>query len=68
MGLNFKRTGFDDYFFAGHLKQWWLVRHTAGLLGKVAEGLSKAATDIIVRQKQLAVGLPPEPREKIILA
>ena len=30
------------------------------------EDLAKAATDILVRQKQLAVGLPPEPREKII--
>ena len=50
----------------GHLKQWWLVRHTAGMLGKKVEDLAKAATDIIVRLKQLAVGLPPEPREKII--
>ena len=48
------------------MKQWWLVRHTAGMLGKKVEDLAKAATDIIVRQKQLAVGLPPEPREKII--
>lgn len=54
------------YDKAGHLKQWWLVRHTAGMLRKKVEDLAKAATDIIVRQKQLAVGLPPEPREKII--
>lgn len=54
------------YDKAGHLKQWWLVRHTAGMLGKKVEDLAKAATDILVRQKQLAVGLPPEPREKII--
>lgn len=54
------------YDKAGHLKQWWLVRHTAGMLGKKVEDLANAATDIIVRQKQLAVGLPPEPREKII--
>ena len=54
------------YDKAGHLKQWWLVRHTAGMLKKKVEDLAKAATDIIVRQKQLAVGLPPEPREKII--
>lgn len=54
------------YEKAGHLKQWWLVRHTAGMLRKKVEDLAKAATDIIVRQKQLAVGLPPEPREKII--
>ena len=48
------------------MKQWWLVRHTAGMLHKKVEDLAKAATDILVRQKQLAVGLPPEPREKII--
>ena len=54
------------YDKAGHAKQWWLVRHTAGMLRKKVEDLAKAATDIIVRQKQLAVGLPPEPREKII--
>jgi len=54
------------YEKAGHMKQWWLVRHTAGMLRKKVEDLAKAATDIIVRQKQLAVGLPPEPREKII--
>lgn len=54
------------YEKAGHHKQWWLVRHTAGMLRKKVEDLAKAATDIIVRQKQLAVGLPPEPREKII--
>ena len=54
------------YEKAGHLKQWWLVRHTAGMLRKRVEDLARAATDILVRQKQLAVGLPPEPREKII--
>ena len=54
------------YDKAGNLRQWWLVRHTAGMLGKKVEDLAKAATDILVRQKQLAVGLPPEPREKII--
>ncbi len=37
-----------------------------GMLRKKVEDLAKAATDILVRQKQLAVGLPPEPREKII--
>ncbi len=38
----------------------------SGMLKKKVEDLAKAATDILVRQKQLAVGLPPEPREKII--
>ena len=54
------------YEKAGHAKQWWLVRHTAGMMRKQVEDLANAATDIIVRMKQLAVGLPPEPREKII--
>lgn len=54
------------YDRAGDLKQWWLVRHTAGMLRKRVENLALSATDILVRQKQLAVGLPPEPREKII--
>ncbi|XP_074651762.1 putative phosphorylase b kinase regulatory subunit alpha isoform X3 [Tubulanus polymorphus] len=55
------------YEKAGHLKQWWLVRHTAGMLHKRVEDLAKAVTDLIVRQKQVTVGLPPEPREKVIL-
>ena len=54
------------YDKAGHMKQWWLVRHTAGMLKKKVEDLAKAVTDILVRQKQLAVGIPPEPREKMI--
>ncbi|XP_013379193.1 probable phosphorylase b kinase regulatory subunit alpha [Lingula anatina] len=54
------------YEKAGHLKQWWLVRHTAGMLCKRVEDLAKAVTDLLVRQKQLSVGLPPEPREKIV--
>ncbi|KAL5012659.1 hypothetical protein ScPMuIL_011210 [Solemya velum] len=53
------------YEKAGHWKQWWLVRHTAGMLKKRVEDLALAATDLLVRQKQLSVGLPPE-REKII--
>ena len=32
----------------------------SGMLKKKVEDLAKAATDILVRQKQLAVGLPPE--------
>ncbi|GFR67688.1 phosphorylase b kinase regulatory subunit alpha, liver isoform, partial [Elysia marginata] len=48
------------YEKAGHWKQWWLVRHTAGMLRKRVEDLALAATDLLVRQKQLSVGLPPE--------
>ncbi|XP_052282161.1 phosphorylase b kinase regulatory subunit alpha, liver isoform-like isoform X7 [Dreissena polymorpha] len=53
------------YEKAGHWKQWWLVRHAAGMLKKRVEDLALAATDLLVRQKQLSVGLPPD-REKII--
>ncbi|XP_070553680.1 phosphorylase b kinase regulatory subunit alpha, liver isoform-like isoform X9 [Ptychodera flava] len=53
---------------AGHMKHWSIVRHTAGMLGKRVEDLAQAATDLIVRQKQLTVGMPPEPREKVITA
>ncbi|ESO88485.1 hypothetical protein LOTGIDRAFT_179098 [Lottia gigantea] len=53
------------YEKAGHWKQWWLVRHTAGMLKKRVEDLALAATDLLVRQKQLSVGLPPD-RERII--
>ncbi|BFZ14817.1 hypothetical protein BsWGS_17856 [Bradybaena similaris] len=48
------------YEKAGQWKQWWLVRHTAGMLRKRVEDLALAATDLLVRQKQLSVGLPPD--------
>ncbi|XP_060070242.1 probable phosphorylase b kinase regulatory subunit alpha [Ylistrum balloti] len=53
------------YEKAGHWKQWWLVRHTAGMLRKRVEDLALAATDLLVRQKLLSIGLPPH-REKEI--
>lgn len=40
-------------------KMWGLVRHTAGMLGKRVEDLAKAVTDLLVRQKQVTVGMPP---------
>ncbi|MFP4318370.1 MAG: glycoside hydrolase family 15 protein [Phormidium sp.] len=36
--------------------QWSVVRYAAGLLGKASLGLTEAVTDIVVRQKQLAIG------------
>lgn len=54
------------YEKAGHWKHWGLVRHTAGLLKKRVEELALAATDLLVRQKQLSVGLPPD-RERVIM-
>lgn len=38
---------------------WGLVRHTAGMLGKRVEDLAKSVTDLLVRQKQITVGMPP---------
>lgn len=49
----------DLYERACHDKNWALVRHTAGMLGKRVEDLAKAVTDLLVRQKQVTVGLPP---------
>ncbi|KAK5643763.1 hypothetical protein RI129_007608 [Pyrocoelia pectoralis] len=40
-------------------KLWGLVRHAAGMLGKRVEDLAKAVTDLLVRQKQITVGMPP---------
>lgn len=39
--------------------KWGLVRHVAGLLGKKVEDLAKAVTDLLVRQKQVTIGMPP---------
>uniref|UniRef100_A0A5S6QR63 Phosphorylase b kinase regulatory subunit n=1 Tax=Trichuris muris TaxID=70415 RepID=A0A5S6QR63_TRIMR len=39
-------------------QKWWLVRYTAGLLNKVTEALTNAVTALIIRQKQVTVGLP----------
>ncbi|KAJ8912271.1 hypothetical protein NQ315_008318 [Exocentrus adspersus] len=40
-------------------KMWGLVRHTAGMLGKRVEDLAKSVTDLLVHQKQITVGMPP---------
>lgn len=34
-------------------KNWGIVRHAAGYLGKRVEDLSKSVTDLLVRQKQV---------------
>ena len=36
--------------------QWAVIRHAAGLLDKIDISLSDSVTDILVRQKQIAVG------------
>ncbi|KAG5886712.1 hypothetical protein JTB14_015776 [Gonioctena quinquepunctata] len=47
------------YAKACQQKMWGLVRHTAGMLGKKVEDLAKSVTDLLVRQKQITVGMPP---------
>lgn len=49
----------DLYEKACRKKNWGLVRHTAGMLGKRVEDLAKAITDLLVHQKQVTVGMPP---------
>lgn len=46
----------EVYSKAGQLQLWAVVRRAAGLLNKVDISLSDAITDILVRQKQVAVG------------
>uniref|UniRef100_A0A8C1V8L9 Phosphorylase b kinase regulatory subunit n=1 Tax=Cyprinus carpio TaxID=7962 RepID=A0A8C1V8L9_CYPCA len=52
------------YVRAGSCKEWGLIRYISGILKKRVEVLS--CTDLISHHKQLTVGLPPEPREKVI--
>ncbi|XP_028935529.1 phosphorylase b kinase regulatory subunit alpha, liver isoform isoform X2 [Ornithorhynchus anatinus] len=56
------------YCKAGLNKEWGLIRYISGMLRKKVEVLAEACTDLLSHQKQLTVGLPPEPREKIISA
>ncbi|XP_064466085.1 probable phosphorylase b kinase regulatory subunit alpha [Ornithodoros turicata] len=50
----------DFYERACQEKKWGLVRHFAGSLGKRVEDLAKSMTDLLVRQKQVTVGMPPQ--------
>ncbi|XP_051957572.1 phosphorylase b kinase regulatory subunit alpha, liver isoform isoform X4 [Xyrauchen texanus] len=54
------------YVRAGVCKEWGLIRYISGILKKRVEVLAEACTDLISHHKQLTVGLPPEPREKVI--
>ncbi|XP_064413549.1 phosphorylase b kinase regulatory subunit alpha, liver isoform isoform X1 [Latimeria chalumnae] len=51
---------------AGLNREWRLIRYISGMLRKRVEVLAEACTDLLSHQKQLTVGLPPEPREKTI--
>ncbi|XP_075904310.1 phosphorylase b kinase regulatory subunit alpha, liver isoform isoform X3 [Nelusetta ayraudi] len=54
------------YVQAGVCKEWGLIRYISGILRKRVEVLAEACTDLISHHKQLTVGLPPEPRERVI--
>ncbi|XP_029459210.1 phosphorylase b kinase regulatory subunit alpha, liver isoform isoform X2 [Rhinatrema bivittatum] len=56
------------YNKAGLNQEWGLIRYISGILKKRVEVLAEACTDLLSHQKQLTVGLPPEPREKTIAA
>ncbi|XP_034020856.1 phosphorylase b kinase regulatory subunit alpha, skeletal muscle isoform isoform X2 [Thalassophryne amazonica] len=58
----------DLYEKAGELKHWGLIRMISGMLRKKVEELDWACSDLLAHQKHLTVGLPPEPREKTIVA
>jgi len=47
------------YDKACEAKHWGIVRHASGLLSKKIPNLALSLTDLIVRQKQVTVGLPP---------
>ncbi|CAL8246317.1 unnamed protein product [Lota lota] len=54
------------YVQAGVCKDWGLIRYISGILRKRVEVLAEACTDLVSHHKQLTVGLPPEPRERVI--
>ncbi|XP_013908195.1 PREDICTED: phosphorylase b kinase regulatory subunit alpha, liver isoform, partial [Thamnophis sirtalis] len=56
------------YSKAGVNQEWGLIRYISGILKKKVEVLAESCTDLLSHQKQLTVGLPPEPREKTITA
>uniref|UniRef100_A0A669DCY0 Phosphorylase b kinase regulatory subunit n=1 Tax=Oreochromis niloticus TaxID=8128 RepID=A0A669DCY0_ORENI len=47
-------------------RAWGLIRYISGILRKRVEVLAEACTDLISHHKQLTVGLPPQPRERVI--
>ncbi|XP_018430338.1 PREDICTED: phosphorylase b kinase regulatory subunit alpha, skeletal muscle isoform-like, partial [Nanorana parkeri] len=67
-GVTVKDLLVDLYGKVGSSRQWSLIRFIAGILKKKVEALDEACTDLLSHQKQLTVGLPPEPREKTITA
>ncbi|KAI7697695.1 hypothetical protein SSS_07160 [Sarcoptes scabiei] len=46
-------------------KKWALVRHSAGMLAKQGDDLAKSVADLLVRQKQITIGMPPHNEQAI---
>ncbi|XP_040178753.1 phosphorylase b kinase regulatory subunit alpha, skeletal muscle isoform isoform X2 [Rana temporaria] len=67
-GVTVKDLLVELYGKVGASRQWVLIRFISGILKKKVEALDEACTDLLSHQKQLTVGLPPEPREKTIIA
>lgn len=55
----------EIYHKACEARDWAIVRLTAGLLGKQLEELGKAVTHLLVRQKQITLGMPSKKEEAI---
>ncbi|BHF57834.1 Phosphorylase b kinase regulatory subunit alpha [Sparganum proliferum] len=58
----------EVYYRACQSQNWFILRYLAGLLEKTADQLANAVSSILLLQKQITVGLPPKPREKVIVA
>ncbi|VDM16523.1 unnamed protein product [Hydatigera taeniaeformis] len=56
----------EVYQKACQCQDWFLLRYIGGLLEKIADQLATAVSSILILQKQITVGLPPKPREKVI--
>ncbi|KAL5111657.1 Phosphorylase b kinase regulatory subunit alpha liver isoform [Taenia crassiceps] len=56
----------EVYQKACQSQDWFLLRYIGGLLEKIADQLATAVSSILILQKQITVGLPPKPREKVI--
>lgn len=56
----------EVYQKACQSQDWFLLRYVGGLLEKIADQLATAVSSILILQKQITVGLPPKPREKMI--
>lgn len=65
-GVSVRELLEELYVQAGASKEWGLIRYISGMLRKRVEVLAEACTDLISHHKQLTVGLPPEPRERVI--